>query len=154
MKQAEETLQRRLALLITAMGYEFVGCELLRQGRQSLFRIYIDSDSGVTLEDCSKVSYQVSAMLDVEDPIQGRYTLEVSSPGLNRPLFERKHFQKYIGSQIKVRTNSLVNDRRRFVGTLLRVEEVNIYMLVDGIEMALPFTSVEKANVIADIRIR
>ena len=82
MKEVESTLRDRVASVVNAMGYEFVGCELQRQGRGSVLRIYIDSEKGITLDDCSKVSRQVSAMLDVEDPIQGHYTLEISSPGI------------------------------------------------------------------------
>src|SRR5579863_3743364 len=115
-------LHERLASVVTGMGYEFVGCELQRQHYNSLLRIYIDSATGVTLDDCTRVSRQLSAMLDVEDPIQGRYTLEVSSPGLDRPLFQIAHYQKYIGSQVKVRVKVPLNDRRHFTGTLLKVE--------------------------------
>ncbi len=103
MRKIDPILHERLAQLIGAMGYELVGCEHVPQGRQMLFRIYIDSAKGVTVDDCSQVSRQVSAMLDVEDPFQGRYVLEVSSPGIDRPLFEIEHYQKYVGKRVKVR---------------------------------------------------
>jgi ribosome maturation factor RimP len=151
MKETELTLRDKLATLISAMGYEFVGCELNRSGGSSLLRIYIDTDKGVTVEDCSKVSRQVSAMLDVEDPIHGRYTLEVSSPGIDRPLFELHHYQKFIGSQIKVRVHTPMADRRNFVGVLLRVEEAKISLLVEEQELELAFSNIEKAKVIADV---
>lgn len=146
------TLKDRLASVVNAMGYEFVGCETQRQGRGTLLRVYINSEEGVTLDDCSKVSRQVSAMLDVEDPIQGQYTLEVSSPGVDRPLFEANQYQKFIGKRIKIRLHTPLNDRRNFAGELLRIEGMNIYLLVDGTEIVVPFSSIEKANVIADIR--
>lgn len=145
------SLRDLLANTVNSMGYEFVGCEMHGQGRGSVLRIYIDSATGVTADDCSKVSRQVSAMLDVEDPIQGKYTLEISSPGLDRPLFEIAHYQKFIGSRIKVRLAAPVNDRRNFVGVLLRVEGDDIHLLLDSEEVILPFSNIEKAKVIADI---
>ncbi len=155
MRNVEATLHDRLASLVSAMGYEFVGCELLSQGRGSaLLRIYIDKENGITLTDCSNVSHQVSAMLDVEDPIQGQYSLEVSSPGLNRPLFEVAHYQRFIGNQIKVRMHNPQEGQRNFVGVLLRVDNTDIHLLVDAKEVTLPFSGIEKANVIADVSIR
>jgi ribosome maturation factor RimP len=145
------TLRDRLAPLVNTMGYEFVGCEYHGQGRYSILRIYIDSEKGVTLEDCSKVSQQLSAVLDVEDPIHGHYSLEVSSPGLDRPLFEITHYQKQIGNRIKVRLFTPVQNQRKFVGVLLRVEENMIYLLVNEEEKRLSFFDIEKANVVADI---
>jgi ribosome maturation factor RimP len=150
MKEGDITLQDRLASLVSAMGYEFVGCELQRQGRRSVLRIFIDSEKGVTLEDCSRVSYQVSAMLDVDDPIQGEYTLEISSPGLDRPLFKIEHYQKMIGNRIKVRLYAPIDERRKFVGVLLQVEGMDIHLQVDDKKIVLPFSNIEKANVIAE----
>lgn len=152
MAKIASTLHDRLAHLVNAMGYEFVGGELDGHGRGGVLRLYIDSDKGVTLDDCSRVSYQVSAMLDVEDPIQGHYTLEVSSPGLDRPLFEVAHYQKQIGNRIKLRVCAPVHNRRKFVGVLLRVDGNDIHLLVDEEELVLPFSAIEKANVVADIR--
>jgi ribosome maturation factor RimP len=149
---AVTTLRDRIAAIVNRMGYIFVGCELKPQGRRSVFRIYIDNESGVTLDGCSKVSRQISAMLDVEDPIQGEYTLEISSPGLNRPLFELAHYQKQIDKRIKVHLRIPINGQSNFVGMLLRVENDNIHLLVDAEEKVLPFSDIEKANVIADIR--
>ena len=94
MGKIAETLRDSLASIVEALGYEFVGSEIVGQGKHAVLRIYIDSENGITIDDCSKVSYQVSAMLDVEDPIRGEYDLEVSSPGIDRPLFELSHFKK------------------------------------------------------------
>jgi ribosome maturation factor RimP len=152
MKQAEVTLHDLLKTLVSSMGYEFVGMELRKQSRRtSTLRIFIDTDKGVTVDDCAKVSRQVSAMMDVEDPIQGEYNLEVSSPGLDRPLFEIAHYHKQIGNRVKVRLHTPVIDRRNIVGVLLRVEENNIHLLVDQEEIIVPFSSIDKAKVIADI---
>lgn len=150
MSNVESTLRDRLASLITAMGYEFVGCELQRQGRGSVLRVYIDAENGITLTDCSKVSRQVSAMLDVDDPIQGNYDLEISSPGLNRPLFEIAQYHAFLGKRIKLRLSNPVNNQRNVVGILQRVDEADIHLLVNAQEMIFPFSSIEKAKVIAD----
>jgi ribosome maturation factor RimP len=150
MSNVDIALRDRLASLVSAMGYEFVGSELVRQGRGSVLRVYIDSENGITLDDCSSVSHQVSAMLDVDDPIQGFYNLEISSPGLDRPLFELAQYRKFIGNRIKVRLYSPINGQRNFVGVLQRIDETDIHLLVDAEEVVLPFSSIEKAKVIAD----
>lgn len=143
-------MRDRLAAIVTALGYEFVGSELAGQGRGSVLRVYIDKDQGVTVDDCSKVSRQISAMLDVEDPIQGQYSLEVSSPGLDRPLFEISHFQKYIGQKVKIRLLAPIDTRRNLVGILTRVEGMNIHLIVDAVEVVVPFSEIDKAKLIAE----
>jgi ribosome maturation factor RimP len=153
----DPALHDRLTTLIASMGYEFLGCDLTPQGRQMIFRIYIDrqeADKSVTLDDCSRVSHQVSAMLDVEDPFQSRYALEISSPGIDRPLFELKHFQRFVGSEVKIRLYAPINQRRQYKGVVQRVVGEDIYLLVDGLEKeaVIPFSAIEKANVIGDIK--
>jgi ribosome maturation factor RimP len=152
MKVVENTLRERLGFVVTALGYEFVGFELISHSRTSVLRVFIDSENGITVDDCSKVSYQVSAMLDVEDPIPGQYTLEISSPGLDRPLFEIAHYEKFVSSRIKVRTYHPINKRRNFVGMLVRVDGMDIHLLIGTEEVTIPFSDIEKANVVADIR--
>lgn len=154
MKKIDPVLHERLVKLISAMGFELVGCELLSQGRM-VFRIYIDSSKGVSIDDCSDVSRQVSAMFDVEDPIQGAYSLEVSSPGIDRPLFDVEHYHRYIGSRVKIKLYVPINQRRQYKGILRRVEGDNIYLAVEGIEqeVKLPFSAIEKANLIGDIHL-
>ena len=151
MREREATLNDRVAALVIAMGYEFVGCELRKLNTGTLLRIYIDKDTGILVDDCSRVSRQVSAMLDVEDPIQGRYTLEVSSPGLDRPLFEMAHYHKFIGREIKVRLYTPLDGRRNFVGVLLRVEDATISLLVEQTEITMAFSDIEKAKLIPDL---
>lgn len=148
MSRVASTLSDQLSSIVSAMGYEFVGAQL----HGGTLQIFIDKEQGVGIEDCSRVSRQISAMLDVEDPIQGRYTLEVSSPGLDRPLFELTHYTKQLGKRIKVHLQAPIHNRRKFVGELLRTDDNNIHLLVDNEEMVLPFSDIEKANVIADIR--
>lgn len=155
MRNVDPVLYEKLEKLISSMGYELFGAELLPMGGHQLFRIYIDKEQGVTVDDCSKVSRQISAMLDVEDLIQGRYHLEVSSPGINRPLFVMKHYQKHIGSQVQIRLHAPIDNRRQFKGTLTRVVDEEIYLVLEdsGQEVVLPFSAIEKANLIGDIRL-
>ncbi len=133
---------------ITALDYEFVGCEYLPQGKYSLLRVYIDSEQGITAEDCGKASHFVSSVLDVEDPVQGAYTLEVSSPGLDRPLFTAVQYQRFIGEQVKIRVRHSQNGRRNFTGNLVEVDDCQVVLLVDGENAVLPFAEIEKANLV------
>lgn len=156
MDKINPTFKRKLVQLITGMGYELFGCELLTRGRQKLLRIYIDSkDSkrGVTIDDCSAVSHQVSALLDVEDPIAGRYTLEVSSPGIDRPLFEIEHYRKYVGYHIKIKLFAPIDQHKQYKGIIKRVSGDDVYLLVDksAQELKLPFSMIEKANLIGEV---
>lgn len=155
MSKIDAGLHDQLEKLIDSMGYELVGGEIHPQGRSLVFRIYIDSPTGVDAEDCSKVSRQVSAMLDVEDVFQGRYSLEVSSPGIDRPLFVLDHYRKHVGCAIKVRLQVPVNQKRQYKGTLQRVDGDDIYLKEDGAEQEtrLPFSYIEKANVIGSVRL-
>ena len=157
MRKIDPILHDRLATLIVSMGYELVGCELCPEGRRMIFRIFIDGNEGakrVSLDDCSRVSHQVSAMLDVEEPIQGRYALEVSSPGIDRPLFELRHFERFIGSRVKIKLHVPMNQRRQFKGVIKRVEGENICLLEDDTEkeVILAFTDIDKANVVGEIK--
>lgn len=134
---------------IEALGLELWGVEHLIQGKYSVLRVYIDkSDDGVTIDDCEKVSRQVSGIFDVEDPIPGEYTLEVSSPGMERPLFTIEQFVSYVGSEVAVRLRSPLAGRRKFKGAIARVDADSVTLLVDGQEYTLPALSIDKANLI------
>lgn len=113
-----ERLNGLLAPCVESMGYELADLELRREHRGQVLRLFIDQESGVALDDCERVSGQVSALLDVEDPIQGNYSLEVSSPGLDRKLAKPQHFDRFAGRRVRVRTHSGVEGRRNFSGTL------------------------------------
>lgn len=135
--------------VVEPMGYELVGCELLSQGRGgTVFRVYIDHDNGISVDDCADVSHQLSGMLDVEDPISGNYHLEVSSPGLDRPLFEPAHYDRFIGETIAVKTLSPIDGRKKFKGRLLSRQEQEITMQVDGSPVSIPLDQVEKARLV------
>lgn len=109
--------------VVESMGYELVGVEFTAQGRRGILRIYIDKEGGITVDDCGRVSYQVSGVLDVEDPIQGAYNLEVSSPGLDRPLFKAADYERYAGQPVVIRLHAPQNGRRKLKGVLKGIED-------------------------------
>ena len=133
---------------IQALGLDLWGVELLQQGKYSLLRIYIEREEGVTIEDCEKVSRQVSALLDVEDPIAGEYTLEVSSPGMDRPLFSIEHYSQYIGSEVDLKLRRPLDGRRKFKGQIIKVSGDIVGLLVEGSEYDLEFSDIEKASIV------
>ena len=141
-------LKALLAPAVTSLGFELWGIEYLVRGRHRLLRVYIDREEGITVDDCAAVSHQVSGVLDVEDPIPGEYTLEVSSPGLDRVLFEPEQYARYTGSLLVVRTQAPVGGRRRFRGRLESVDgDGFVLALEDGGKQALAFADVDKAQV-------
>ena len=148
MGKASDRLVAIIEPAITALGYELVGIEYMSQGRHSLLRIYIDSDAGINVDDCANVSHQVSAVLDVEDPIQGEYTLEVSSPGLDRPLFTAAHFQRYSGEQVDIRMHVYIDGRKKFKGLLKGIDNGQVLVEVDGNVYELPLEDIEKAKLV------
>ena len=133
---------------VAALGLQLWGIEHIQQGKFSLLRIYIDREEGVTIEHCEQVSKQVSALLDVEDPISGEYTLEVSSPGLERPLFTARQFALFVGSEVKLRLRNSVEGRRKFKGTIVKVEGDDICLHVDGNDYSVNHADVEKASIV------
>lgn len=129
------------------LGLELVAVEL-SGGDTSIVRIYIDTPNGVTVEDCAKASRQFSAILDVEDPISNKYTLEVSSPGMDRPLAKPEHFQAVVGQDVKIKMTTLVNGRRRFSGELIEANEEFAVVEVDGEQSELPYSDMDRARLI------
>ena len=143
-----EQLQALLAPVIEALGYQCWGIEFLSQGRHSLLRVYIDKADGILIDDCEIVSRQLSGVLDVEDPITSEYTLEVSSPGMERPLFTIEQFAKFAGEQVRIKLRSPFEGRRNFQGLLRGVEEQDIVVQVEDHEFLLPIDMIDKANII------
>ena len=133
---------------IQALGLDLWGVELLQQGKYSLLRIYIEREEGVTIEDCEKVSRQVSALMDVEDPIAGEYTLEVSSPGMDRPLFCIEHYSQYVGIEVDLKLRRPLDGRRKFKGQIIKVSGDVVGLLVEGSEYDLEFSDIEKASIV------
>jgi ribosome maturation factor RimP len=143
-----EELQALLAPVVESLGYQCWGIEFLSQGRHSLLRVYVDHANGILVEDCEAVSRQISGVLDVEDPIAAEYTLEVSSPGMDRPLFTIEQFALHAGEQVKIKLRSPFDGRRNFQGLLRGVEEQDVVVLVDDHEFLLPIDLIDKANII------
>lgn len=149
MATLEQNLQEMLQDAVEDLGCELWGIECQRVGRFMTVRLFIDKDGGVTVDDCADVSRQVSAILDVEDPIADKYNLEVSSPGLDRPLFTLPQFERYIGQDITVHLRIPVMERRKWQGKLERIEKDMITLIVDDQEQILVFGNIQKANVVA-----
>ena len=148
MAKLEHRLAEMLTPAVEALGFELVGIEFVRAGKHSILRIYIDHENGVNVDDCADVSYQVSAVLDVEDPISTEYHLEVSSPGLDRPLFKQAHYQSVVGQVVQVKLAVPLNNRRNFKGMLVACDEGTITVNVDGQEYNLTIADIDKANVV------
>jgi ribosome maturation factor RimP len=134
---------------IISLGYVLVGIEYVKNGQNTVLRIYIDSDQGISIEDCERVSHQVNGILEVEDPISRAYSLEVSSPGFDRPLFKQKDFERFVGVQAKVVMKLPIQGRRNFKGLLDGFSEGNILIEVDGEVYELPLTKMSKARLVA-----
>ena len=134
--------------VVTGLGYELVGAEFGQAENGQTLRVYIDKPEGIVMDDCAAVSRQLNAVLDVEDTIKSAYLLEVSSPGVDRPLFTEDHFSAQIGEQIRVRMADAVDGRRNFKGQLVAVENAHAVVEVEGIDYQLPVTDVEQAHLI------
>ena len=146
-----EQLTELVAPAIADLGLECLGVEYSPSHGNSLVRVYIDcAERAVTVDDCEAVSRQVSALFDVNDPIQGRYTLEVSSPGLDRPLYTPEQFARFVGQQAKVEVNLPLNGRRRFNGSILGVEGDNIQIEQDGVAVSISAGNVGKAKLVPE----
>ena len=147
MATKEQQILDMLAPTIEAMGYELWGLEYVPSGKHSLLRIYIESENGITVDDCAAVSEQAGSVLDVEDPISGVYTLEVSSPGMDRLLFRLDQYPAYAGEVIELRLRSPFEGRRKFKGILRGIEGDEVVVQVDDHEYLLPHSAIEKARI-------
>ncbi len=154
MRRQQERVQTIIEPSVLAMGYELVGVEYLPRGDGGLLRVYIDSPDGITVDDCERVSRQVSGVLDVEDPIKGAYTLEVSSPGLARPLFTPEHFRRFSGHTVRIRLDLPIDGRRNITGVLVGCEDGDVLVQEDGNEKRLPLAAIGKAQLVPDLDLR
>jgi ribosome maturation factor RimP len=149
MTQKQDQIQTMLAPTVEALGLELLGVEYVAGISSALLRIYIDvADRAVTLDDCETVSREVSALLDVNDPIDAHYTLEVSSPGLARPLFRPAHFAKFAGEVAKISVDLPIDGRRRFQGAIVRVDGDDIVIDQDGVEVSVAHANIAKAKLV------
>jgi len=147
-KLDSDGLTALFAPIVEGLGFTLWGVEYRHSQHHALVKVYIDHEDGITVDNCSDVSHQISGVLDVEDPISVAYTLEVSSPGVERPLMRLEHYQKYVGQDIKVRLSWAVNERKNFLGKLTRVGDDDITINVDGELFELPLNAVKRANLI------
>jgi ribosome maturation factor RimP len=146
-----DVLIRLLEPPIEALGFELIDVEFAREGRGGVLRIFIDrraedSAAGVTVDDCARVSHAVSEVLEIHDPIKGHYTLEVSSPGFDRILRTRAHFERFVGERIIAELKLPMDGRRRFIGLLKSASSDTIVVEVDGKAYALPLDRIQKAR--------
>ncbi|AZI14345.1 ribosome maturation factor RimP [Avibacterium paragallinarum] len=148
MATLEEKLRDLLQDSVEDLGCELWGIECQRMGRFLTVRLYIDKEGGVSVDDCADVSRQVSAILDVEDPIADKYNLEVSSPGLDRPLFTLNQYARFIGQEILVHLRMPVLDRRKWQGVLEKIDNDMLTLIVEGQPQVLVFGNIQKANVV------
>ena len=133
---------------VESLGCSIWGIEYLSQGKHSKLRVYIDSTDGVTVDDCAAVSRHISDILDVEEFSNNTYTLEVSSPGLDRVLFKEDQYEGSVGEQVEVRLNFPFEGRKKFVGVLAAVQEHMAVVQIDDEEYLLPLENIQRARVV------
>ncbi|MDT0604757.1 ribosome maturation factor RimP [Thalassotalea castellviae] len=148
MAKFEHKLTDMLRPAVEEVGVELLGIEFVSAGKHSILRLFIDHENGIDVDNCAEVSRQVSALLDVEDPISTEYNLEVSSPGLDRPLFSLAHYQAVVGETVNIRLSLPLNGRRKFKGILNAVENDMLIVTVDNEEYELVFSNVDKGNLV------
>jgi len=146
-----DELAKLLEPTVARLGFELADLEVRLGGKGGLVRVFIDKPEGIGLEDCEKVSLAVSALLDVEDPVPGNYSLEVSSPGLDRKLTKVEHFQRFEGETVKVQMRFPIEGRRRFRGTLVSSNDENIVVEVDGESHSLPLKTIDTARLVPEV---
>jgi ribosome maturation factor RimP len=147
-----QKLNEMLQPLVEDLGYEFVGLEYNSNPKHSVLRVYIDHENGVGVDDCEAVSREVAALLDVKDPIRSQYNLEISSPGLDRPLFTPAHYREYTGCMAQINLYAPQEGRRKFSGPILGVDEGGVRLEQDGSEVTLDFGNIVKAKLVPDYK--
>ncbi len=138
-----------LTVPVEALGFQLWGIEYVQAGNHSVLRVFIDGENGINIEDCANVSRQVSAVLDVEDPISTEYTLEVSSPGVDRPLFTAEQYASYIGEDVKLQLTMPVAGSRNLKGAITQVDGQMLSVKVNGKELVVALDNIRKGNIIA-----
>ena len=136
--------------VVDGLGYDLVEIEHFPNPKHGVLRLYIDKEGGINVDDCSAVSRQISALIDVEDPVRGKFNLEVSSPGSDRPLRRLKDFQRFNGSLVKLKTVMPLDGQRNFKGRLLESSEETVVIETDTEEISLPMSAIEKARIVPE----
>jgi len=163
LNRRERQIEELIEPAVVALGCRVWGVSYLAQGKHSVLRVYIEkpdassiandedqqeSQAGINIDDCEKVSRQIGELLDIEETINGEYTLEVSSPGLDRELFKPEQYSRVIGEQLDVRLSYPFEGRKKFVGHLVGVEDSEAIIQIDGEEFLLPIETIQKARVV------
>ena len=149
-ESVESNIEKLVDGLIKESGLELVDIELKNQGRSKILRIFVDKENGVNIDDCALLSRELGTLLDVNDIISSRYTLEVSSPGLRRPIKKEEDFKRFSGKKVKIKTKELIENRKNFTGTLRSCENGIIDVEIDNINYSIPLELVSKANLEID----
>jgi len=158
MRHLESKLTGLVRSVVEPMGYELVGVEYIQRAKGgSVLRVYIDHTSGcsdenerITLDDCGAVSHQLSGVLDVEDPISGHYNLEVSSPGLDRPLFTAEQFDRFRGRKVRLKLTVKLDGRRNLEGQIDGLKQEAVVLRIDGENREIPLAMVESARLVPE----
>lgn len=148
MYRQNSQLLELLQPVVDRLGYELLGIEQVARGKDSLIRLYIDSETGIRLDDCERVSEQVSGVLDVRDPIRGSYRLEVSSPGLDRPLFTLEQFRRFRGHKVRVSLHRKLEGRRKLIGEIQSAGTDSVVINVDGDSYEVTADNIDKARLV------
>ncbi|WP_404402307.1 ribosome maturation factor RimP [Idiomarina seosinensis] len=148
MASLQERLTDMIRPAVEALGYELWGVEFVRAGKFSTLRVYIDSPNGISVDDCAEVSYQVSALLDVEDPITVEYNLEVSSPGMERPFFNAEQLQPYVGETLALELIAAQQNKRKFKAQLVAVKDDQLSLEVDNETLQVSMRDIKKAHLV------
>lgn len=151
MASKDKLLEQLIEPVVQSLDFEFWGLELTGRGQNTLLRVYIESEQGITVDDCARVSRQISALMDVEDPIPSEYTLEVSSPGMDRPLYRLDQYQRFAGEQVQIKLRLPYDGQRKFTGLLKGVEEDEVVLQVEDEEYCFPIETIDQARVKPDL---
>lgn len=148
MRSAPPRVSACIEPVVTGLGYEFVGAEYISESGHRVLRVYIDAEEGVDVDDCARVSHQVSGVLDVENPIREAYVLEVSSPGLDRPLFTPEQFARFVGETVRLKLGVAVLGRRKVKGELTEVNDKGVVISVDGEAYDIAWSAINEARLV------
>lgn len=151
MARAAFELERLIEPVVRGLGYELWGCDFRQHTGKAYLRVYIDQHDGITLDDCARVSHQLSGVLDVADPIKVPYTLEVSSPGLDRALLKAEHFQRCEGRKVNIRLRRLIEGHRKVVGVLGGVRDDRVIVTQGEARFELPLDAIERARLVPEL---
>jgi len=143
-------LEMMIEPVVSGLGCDLWGVEQITRGRHTSLKVYIDTANGITVEDCEKISRQLSSIFDVEDPIPGNYALEVSSPGMDRILFRLDQYTAFIGEGIKLTLKAPFEGRKNFKGSLTGIEGDEVIIRIDDEEFFIPYENIHRAHLVPD----